>query len=86
MLVLLVGATHEAHPSPRFCVCCCEGVGHQQRFHLLCPNLPTGNRLHLNPYWTSLWKELPHSISMLPFKVGCSGSRTTYQMDKRRGT
>jgi len=21
MLVLLVGATHEAHPSPRFCVC-----------------------------------------------------------------
>jgi len=50
MLVLLVGATHEAHPSPRFCVCCCEGVGHQQRFHLLCPNLPTGNRLHLNPH------------------------------------
>ena len=26
-----------------------EGVGHQQRFHLLCPNLPYGNRLHLNP-------------------------------------
>jgi len=86
MLVLSVGATHEAHPSPRNSVVVSYrlqpwnyqrglqqwGNGAMLKVSPCSPNLPTGNRLHLNPYYFNDWCKkacLTH---------WCSGSRTAY--------